>query len=69
MTKNTYLPRSTQVCIKLAMMAVWPLVTVFVLVTVLLGMILAWAFIPFGNLKRKPDGGITMDFPLPDRLG
>ena len=62
MTENMYLSRRTQVPIKLAMMAVWPLVTVFVLVTVLLGMILAWAFIPFGNLRRKPDGEITMDF-------
>lgn len=68
MTENMYLPRSTQVCIKLAVVAVWPLVTVFVLVTVLLIMIPAWALIPFGNLKRKPDGGITIDFPLPDRL-
>lgn len=63
MTENTYLPRSTQVCIKLAVVAVWPLVTVILLVTVLLGMILAWALIPFGNLRRKPDGVITMDFP------
>lgn len=63
MTENMYLPRSTQVPIKLAIMAVWPLVTAFVLVTVLLGMILAWAFIPFGNLRRKPDGEFTVDFP------
>lgn len=63
MTENTYIPRSTQVCIKLAVVAVWPLVTVFLLVTVLLVMIPAWPLIPFGNLKRKPDGDITMDFP------
>ena len=69
MTENMYLPRSTQVPIKLAMAALWPLVIVFLLVTVLLVMVPAWALIPFGNLKRKPDGGITMDFPLPDRLG
>jgi hypothetical protein len=63
MTENMYLSRRTQVPIKLAMVAVWPLVTAFLLVTLLLIMISAWALIPFGNLRRKPDGVITMDFP------
>ncbi len=62
-TSESYLPRGLQVPIKLARMAAWPLVTAFLLVTILLVMIPAWALIPFGRLRRKHDGEITMDFP------
>jgi hypothetical protein len=63
MTEKNNLARSTQIPIKLALMAVWPLVIAFLLVTILLVMIPAWALIPFGRLRRKHDGEITMDFP------
>lgn len=51
---------------KLALLIAWPLIAALLAACIAFVLFMAWVLIPFGRIKRKPDGGLTMDFPWDD---